>query len=377
LDLPRDEFLPYTRPWLGDEELQELKDTLDSGWLTTGPKADKFEDALKTHLKARNVVAVSSCTAAMHLSLIAYGVGPGDEVIVPDLSFVSDAGVVELAGAKPVLADVDPQTLTISITDLKRRLTPKTKAIIPVHYAGHPCELDEILELAAERDLAVIQDAAHAFGAEYKGQKIGAMGEVTCFSFHAVKNITGGEGGAVVTSDDELAEKVMRLRLFGLSGREMVQIGYKYNLSELHAALCLAQLRKLPLFQQRRERIAARYREALATNGFVDMPIVRSYVRHAWHLFVILLRLERLQCSRDEFKDQLKSENIGSQVHFQPIHAQPYFSGRFTNVDYAVTNSAYQRMLTIPLFPKMSDADVEDVLGALNELFKANATSPK
>lgn len=370
--MPRKDFLHYVRPWVGTEELEELRDTLESGWLTTGPKSERFEQALRAYLGCRNVVAVSSCTAALHLSLLTCGVHPGDEVILPDLAFMSDAGVVELVGAKPVLADIDPETLTLSIPDLKKRLTPRTKAIISVHYAGHPCELDELFELAEEHNVNVIQDAAHAIGAEYKGKKIGNVGAVTCFSFHAIKNITGGEGGAVATSNDELADRIRRLRLFGISERQMVEVGYKYNMSELHASLCLAQLKKLSLFQQRREDIVEKYRNGFADSQFVDMPNVKPYVRHAWHMFVVLLRLERLRCSRDEFRDELKANNIGSQVHFEPIHTQPYYSGRFQAAEYPNTNAAYKRLLTIPLFPKMSDRDVLDVIETMNYIFKKN-----
>jgi len=371
--LHRKEFLHYVRPWVGEEELAELRDTLESGWLTTGPKSERFEQALKDYLGCRNVVAVSSCSAALHLSLLACGVHPGDEVVLPDLAFMSDAGVVELVGAKPILADINPETLTISTPDLKKRLTSKTKAIIPVHYAGHPCELDELFELAEEHNLTVIQDAAHAIGAEYKGKKIGNVGGVTCFSFHAIKNITGGEGGAVATSSDELAEKVRRLRLFGISERRMVEVGYKYNMSELHASLCLAQLKKLPLFQQRREEIVKEYRKAFADSQFLDMPTVKPYVKHAWHMFVVLLRLEGLRCSRDEFRDKLKANNIGSQVHFEPVHTQPHYSGRFQTAEYPNTTDAYKRLVTIPLFPKMSDRDVTDVIETMNEIFQENS----
>jgi dTDP-4-amino-4,6-dideoxygalactose transaminase len=311
----------------------------------------------------------------MHLSLLASGVGHGHEVIVPDLAFMSDASVVELVGARPILADVEPKTLTISADDLKRRLSPKTKAIIAVHYAGHPCELDELLEVAESRGITVIQDGAHALASEYKGKKIGTIGSITCFSFHAVKNITGGEGGAVVTPDDEIAAKIRRMRLFGIANRRMVELGYKYNMSELHAALCIAQLKKLPFFQQRREQIANQYFDAFSGNRFVEMPVVLPFVKHSWHLFVVKLKLQNLLCSRDEFKNQLTKENIGSQVHFEPIHDQPYFSGRFDPAEYPVTEQMSERILSIPFYPKMSDVDVEDVIAAMNRVFKQNSRS--
>jgi len=371
----RKEFLHYVRPWVGDEELKELNEVLESGWLTTGPKSVKFEESMRNYLGCRNVVCTSSCTAAMHLSLLASGVGHGHEVIVPDLAFMSDASVVEMVGATPVLADIDPETLTISIGDLKRRLSPKTKAITAVHYAGHPCELDELLEIAEERGIELIQDGAHALASEYKGKKIGTIGNVTCFSFHAVKNLTGGEGGAVATPNDEIAEKIRRTRLFGIANRKMVELGYKYNMSELHAALCLAQLKKLPSFQKRRERIVERYFDTFGGSEFVELPIVRPYVKHSWHLFVVKLRLRNLRCSRDDFKNQLTNENIGSQVHFEPIHDQPYFSGRFTPSDYPVTADMSERILSIPLYPKMSDSDVADVIAAMNNVFKKNSRS--
>jgi dTDP-4-amino-4,6-dideoxygalactose transaminase len=357
---------------VGEEELMELKETLESGWLTTGPKSVQFEESLRNYLGCRNVVSTSSCTAAMHLSLLASGVGRGHEVIVPDLAFMSDASMVEMVGARLILADIDPETLTISIGDLKRRLSPKTKAIVAVHYAGHPCELDELLEIAEERGIVVIQDGAHALASEYKGKKIGEIGKITCFSFHAVKNITGGEGGVVATSDDEIAEKIRRTRLFGIANRRMVELGYKYNMSELHAALCIAQLKKLPFFQQRREQIAKQYFDTFNGSEFVEMPIVRPFVKHSWHLFVVKLKLKNLLCSRDEFKNQLADENIGSQVHFEPIHDQPYFSNRFDPAEYPVTAKMSERILSIPFYPKMSDRDVDDVVAAINRLFKKN-----
>jgi dTDP-4-amino-4,6-dideoxygalactose transaminase len=223
----------------------------------------------------------------------------------------------------------------------------------------------------------VIQDGAHALAAEYKRRKIGAIGNITCFSFHAVKNLTGGEGGAVATSDDEIAERVRRTRLLGLSNRRMVELGYKYNMSELHAALCIVQLRRLSFFQQRRVEIAKQYFEAFQGNAFVEMPVVRPYVKPSWHLFVVKLKLEKLLCSRDEFKDQLANENIGSQVHFEPMHAQPYFSVRFHPTDYPETLKAYQRIMSIPFYPRMSDRDLLDVVAAMNRLFSKNGRATR
>ncbi len=309
----RQNFLPFALPSIGDEEINEVIATLKSGWLTTGPKTKLFEKEFASYIGVRNALAVNSCTAGLHLALLACGIKPGDEVILPTMTFAATANVVIHCGAKPVLADVGDD-LNIKISEIERLITPKTRAIIPVHFAGQPCAMAEITALAKKHNLVVIEDSAHAVGATYRGKKIGTISPVTVFSFYPTKNMTTGEGGMVCTEDDELAEKIRILSLDGISkdawkryrkeGSWYYQIlypGFKYNMTDIQAAIGLCQLKKLDSFLAQRKHYAQIYTDAFRFVSEIILPPVASHSTHSWHLYVILLKLESLRINRDQF----------------------------------------------------------------------------
>jgi dTDP-4-amino-4,6-dideoxygalactose transaminase len=380
-----DDFLPIARPDIGEAEIAEVLDTLRSGWLTYGPKTQRFEREFAELAGARFAVGVNSCTAGMHLALLACGVGPGDEVITSTLTFASTAGVVLHCGAKVVLADVCADDLDIDPDDLMRRITPRTKAIMPVHYAGQACRMDEILEIARARGIKVIEDAAHGAGASYKGRPIGSLGDATAFSFYAIKNLTTGEGGMVTTDDPEIAARVSMLRNQGMDANawnrysasgsafySVLQPGFNYRMTDLNAAIGLGQLRRLPEFNAQRARLAARYSERFASMTEVETPTVRPEAETNWHLYVV--RLHGLRIGRDAVVDQLKQRGIGTAVHFLPVHLHPYYQETFgyRRGDYPVAEAAFDSMISLPLFPAMTEADVDRVVESLSEIIEAN-----
>jgi len=376
-------YLPLAAPWIGEREKQLVMETLESGWITTGPKAQEFARRIADLAGARHGVAVNSATGALHVALAALGIQPGDEVITSAYTFVACVNVIEHVGAVPVLVDVEPDTLCIDPLAIERALTPRTRAIMPVDYAGHPCELDRIMGLAAGRGIPVVEDAAHALGAMDRGRPIGSIATVTAFSFYATKNLTMGEGGAAVTNDAALAERMSLLSLHGMNRDawkrytdtgswyyEVVAPGFKYNLSDVLATIGLAQLERFEGFQRRRAELVARYHEGLADLAEVRLPGTRPGVTHAWHLFPIALELERLTCDRARYVQELRAENIGTSVHFIPIHYHPHFreSLPYHEGDFPVAEHAYWRAVTLPLFPRMSDRDVDDVCAAVRKV---------
>ena len=380
-------FLPYSSPLISEDEIAEVADTLRSGWLTTGPKVKRFEEEFAQYVGSKHAVAVNSCTGALHLALVAEGIGPGDEVITAPFTFIATVNVILHVGAKPVFVDIRPDTFNIDVGKIEAAITPKTKAIIPVHYAGQPCEMDEILEIAKRHNLLVIEDAAHAVAAEYKGKKVGTIGDATCFSFYATKNLVTGEGGMVTTDDEKLAEKIRVLSLHGMSRDawkrytaagswyyEVIYPGYKYNMADIQASLGLHQLRKLAHFQRRREKIAEAYNEAFAGLDTIEIPFVKPDIKHDWHLYVIKLVLEKLKIDRAQFIEALKQEGIGTSVHFIPVHLHPYYRETFgfKKGDFPVAEEAYERVVSLPLYPKMSDEDVERVIEAVKRVVKVN-----
>src|SRR3989339_521517 len=334
-------LLPFF-PCIGKEEINEVIDTLKSGWLTTGPKVYKFEAEAKKYLGSENVIALSSCTAALHISLVVAGIGSGDEVITTPFTFCATANVILHCGAIPVFADIDKETYNIDVSKIEAKITSKTKAIMPVHYAGQPCEMDKILKIAKKHKLIVIEDAAHAFGSLYKGRKIGTIGDFTAFSFYAAKNLTTGEGGMVCVKNNKLAEKVKILSLHGISKDawkrygaggswyyEVIYPGYKYNMPDILACLGIHQLGKIEKFISKKEKIAAIYNEAFKEMKEITLPKVRSDVRHSWYLYPILVNREFLKIGRSEFIEALRAKNIGTSVHFIPVHLQPYYRDKF------------------------------------------------
>jgi dTDP-4-amino-4,6-dideoxygalactose transaminase len=379
----RESFLPVALPWIGEREKQLVLETLDSGWITTGARTQELSRRIAELAGARHGLAVNSCTSALHLALAALGVGPGDEVITSVYTFAASVNVIEHVGATPVLVDVEPDTLCLDPRAVERAIGPRTRALMPVHYGGHPCDMDALLELGRSRGIPVVEDAAHALGAAWRGRPIGSLGTVTAFSFYAIKNLTTGEGGAVVTDDDALHERIAVLSLHGMSRDawkryaatgswyyEVVAPGFKYNLSDVLAAIGLGQLDRFADFQRRRLELVTLYDRGLADVPEVRRPRSRPGVTHAWHLYPIALELERLRCDRAGFIEELRAENIGTTVNFIPIHLHPHFrdSLRLVEGAFPVAEDAYRRAVTLPLFPRMTDRDVEDVCAAVRKV---------
>jgi perosamine synthetase len=373
-------FLPFHRPCIDQEEIDAVVETLRSGWITMGPKTRAFEEAFAASVGAPHAVAVSSATAGLHLGLDGLGVGPGDEVLVPTLTFTSTAATVLHTGARPRLVDCEADTLNLSVADALRKWTPRTKAIVPVHFAGHPCDMDAILAAAREHGTAVMEDAAHALPAGYRGRTIGTIGDLTVFSFYATKNLTTGEGGMVTTADDALAERLRARRLHGMTrdawrryskdGSWRYDVGYpgfKYNMTDLNAAMGLVQLKRLATLQAARRRIVEQYMAALADVDAIELPACRPEVEHAWHLFVVRVRPDRLRIGRDEVIQELTEAGIGTSVHFIPLHEHSYYRDALgaSAAELPEANAQWQRMISLPLYPGMTAGDVDRVTGTL------------
>ena len=357
----------------------EVAETLRSGWITTGPKTQQFESAFRDKLGATGALGLNSCTAGLHLGLLALGVGPGDEVITTPMTFCACANVIEHLGATPVLVDVEPDTLNLCPKQVEAAITPRTRAVLAVHYAGHPVDLDPIEDITRRHGLALIEDAAHALPASYRGRVIGSGDNPVAFSFYATKNLTTGEGG-MLTGSPELLARARTLGLHGMSrdawkryghgGSWFYQVdepGFKYNMTDVQAAMGVAQLRKLDRFQARRREIVAAYNLAFQEMDALETPVERPEVEHAWHLYVLRLRLGALRIQRDRFIDELTARNIGTSVHFIPLHVHPFYRQkyRYKAHQFPVAHESYQRMLSLPLHPLLTDADVSDVVSAV------------
>ena len=375
--------LPFHKSWLEEEEHREVEDTLKSGWLTTGPKVQKFEEAFRDYIGCKHAVALNSCTAGLNLALALQNFPEGDEVITTPMTFPATANVILLQRLKPIFADIEPGTLTIDPQKIEAVITPRTRAIIPVHFAGHPCDMTLIQELADKHKLVIIEDAAHALESEYKGQKIGNMGNATAFSFYANKNITTGEGGMLVTNDDALAENIRIMRLqgisrdawkrFGKSGFahwEQTLAGHKCNMTDLNASLGLHQIKKIERFMILRKKYVSMYDNAFADVPELETLAVRDYVTSAHHIYIIALQLERFTVDRDGFLDAIQSAGIGVAVHYVALHLQPYYVKNFNTKpqDYPIASNYSERVISLPLYPKMSFADVEQVIGTVKDL---------
>jgi len=384
---PHKDFIPLSLPLISREEIREVEDTLKSGWLTTGPKTEKFEEKFKEYIGCSYALALNSCTAALHLGLVVAGVGREDEVITTPFTFCATANVIVQVGAKPVFVDIREDTYNLDPREIEKKITKKTKAIIPVDYAGQPCDLDEIKEIAKEHNLIVIEDAAHALGSTYRERKIGIISDLTCFSFYATKNITTAEGGMITTENKEWAEKIRLLSLHGMSRDawkrykkegswyyEVLYPGYKYNLSDVQAALGLHQLESLEKFLQMRKNYANMYSKTFKEMPEIIVPYVEKDLRHSWHLYVIQIKEERLKIGRGEFVESLKKEGIGSGVHFVPLHLQPFYRERygFKEGDYPVTEKVFKGVISLPLYPAMTLTDVNDVISAVKRVVERN-----
>ena len=377
------EFIPFCVPWTDQLEIEQVSEAIRSGWLTTGPKVALFEARIREFVNARHAVAVNSCTAALHLSLAAAGVGPGDEVITSPYTFASTGETILYLGARPVFADVQPDTLNIDPDAVRRALRARTKAIVPVHIAGHPCDMEPLRQAARKKRIPIIEDAAHALGTTYQGRPVGSLSELTCFSFYATKNLTTGEGGMVTTNDARLADRVRRLSLHGLTRDawkryarggswryDIVELGYKYNMTDVAAGLGLAQFQKFGAMQARRREIAQRYTRLLEGCDAFDLPRESDASTHAWHLYILRLRPRVLTIGRDAVIEKLRSAGIGTSVHFLPLHLFSFYRKTFGyrkgSFPHAEKESA--RAISLPLYPGLSTEAQDRVVDALLSL---------
>ncbi|MCL6576106.1 DegT/DnrJ/EryC1/StrS aminotransferase family protein [Kyrpidia sp.] len=377
--MPRNSYLPFSAPTIGEDEIHEVVDTLRSDWLTTGPKTKLFETEFASFVGSPAALAVNSCTAGLHLALMSLGIGPGDEVITTPMTFAATVNVIEHVGARPVFVDVEEDTLNIDPEKVDGVLGPRSRAVLAVHYAGHPVNLDELYAAVKPLGIHLVQDAAHALPAKYKGRFIGSGTDLVSFSFYATKNMTTGEGGMLVGNPHYL-EKARVISLHGMSRDawrrydkgggwyyEVLTPGFKYNMTDIQAALGLWQLRRLHEFQSRRRQIVKAYHAAFSAEEALEVPVERPDVEHAWHLYVLRLHLDRLRIDRDRFIDELKARNIGTSVHFIPVHLHPYYRDKYhyKPEDYPVAYENYKRMVSLPLYPRMTDQDVADVVEAV------------
>jgi dTDP-4-amino-4,6-dideoxygalactose transaminase len=375
--------LPYHRPFIENEEIKEVVETLKSGWLTTGPRTLKFEEDFSHYIGCRHAIGLNSCTAGLHLALAVQGFIANDEVITTTMTFPATANAIIHAGLRPVFVDIEAGTLNMDVSLIEEKITPRTRAIIPVHFAGHPCDMDPIMELASKKKLVVIEDAAHALETKYKNRKIGNLGNPTAFSFYANKNITTGEGGMLVLNDDCLADEIRILRLHGISrdawkryGKngfshwELHSPGFKYNMSDISSAIGIHQLKKIDRFLTLRKKYAALY--DLAFNQIPELETLqtREYAESSHHLYIISLRLEQLTVSRDQFIDAIQSTGIGVAVHYKGLHLQPYYQKEWGILKDQFTLATYysERIISLPLYPLMSTRDIERVIGVVTDL---------
>lgn len=378
----RSKYLPFARTSLGEEEISAVSDAMRSGWITSGPRVKQFETEFAAEVGAESALAVSSCTAALHLSLLAHGIGPGHEVITSTMTFAATANVIEHVGASTVLVDVDAGTLNIDPVLVRKAITERTRAVIAVHYAGHPAEIEALRDICHEYDIHLIEDAAHSLPAAYNGKKVGSGRNLAAFSFYATKNLATGEGG-MLTGETDLIDRVRPLALHGMSRDawkrydksgswfyEVAAPGYKYNMTDPDAAMGLVQLKRLNDFQKRRKEIAESYMEAFSGHPGLEMPVSKDGIKHAWHLFVLRLCLSNMKIGRDAFIENMAKNNIGTSVHFIPVHKHPYYREKYGYMaaDFPVAEDAYSRILSLPLDPALTDEDVSDVINSVLQI---------
>jgi perosamine synthetase len=379
----RKTIIPYGHQWIDHDDSQAVTDVLKTDWITQGPKVEEFEHVVSKYCHAKYAVAFSSGTAALHAAAFTAGVSHGSDVITSPITFVADGNCVLYLGGTVKFSDINPDTYNIDPGNIKTTLTSKTKALIPVDFAGQPCDLDEINTIASDHRIPVIEDAAHSLGAEYKGKKIGGLADLTVFSFHPVKAITTGEGGMVLTNYEEFYEQLLMFRTHGITKDprklkrnegawyyEMQELGFNYRLTDLQCALGISQFKKLDTFIKRRRAIALQYNNAFSELQEITIPYEKKDVRSAYHIYVIQLQLERLTCDRKSIFDALRAENIGVQVHYIPVHYQPYYQQNlgYKKGNFPFAERYYERALTLPLFPRMTDGDVEDVIEAVQKI---------
>ncbi len=381
----RNRFLVFGSPLIEDDAIDEVVDSLRSGWLGTGPKVQRFEEMFREHLGSGYCAAVNSCTAGLHLSLAVLGIGPGDEVIVPTMTFCASANAVFYVGATPVFADVELATGNIDATKLEQRITPRTKAIMVVHFAGRPCDMDAVMDIAKRRGLYVVEDCAHAIETQYKGQMAGVIGDIAAFSFYVTKNICTGEGGMIATRDEDVLNQIKILALHGLSKDawkrysddgykhySVVSLGYKYNMMDIQAALGIRQMPRLAEYSRRRQNVWNAYQRAFADLPLARPPEAEPNTQHARHLYTIRIDTDRLRATRDHVLNALHAEGIGTGVHFIALHLQPFYRQGlgYRPGDFPVAEQISERTLSIPLSAKLTDQDVQDVISAVRKVFR-------
>jgi dTDP-4-amino-4,6-dideoxygalactose transaminase len=380
----RSTFLPFSLPDTGNEEINEITEAIHSGWVTTGPKTHQFEVEFASYVGAKHAIAVNSCTAAMHLALEAIGIKAKDEVITTPLTFAATAEVIRYFDAIPVLVDIDPFTLNIDPTKIESVITPRSRAIMPVHLAGLPVQMSEINAIAFKYNLKIVEDAAHALPTLYRGNQDGSPGNIVCFSFYATKPITTGEGGMICTENDTWANRCRFMSLHGITHDawkrytiegtwyyEILAPGYKYNMTDLAAAMGLAQLKKVEQMWQRRRTISEKYSLAFSSIAALQTPPDAPLgIRHAWHLYILRLNLNQLSIDRNQFIEELKSRHIGTSVHFIPLHIHPYYRENYGYMpeDYPIAYHEYKRMISLPIYSRMTDQDTQDVIEAVSEI---------
>lgn len=381
----REKYLAYGRQSIDDKDIEAVVELLKGDFLTTGPTVSEFENKVAEFVGAKYGVAVSNGTAALHMACHAAGIGPGDEVLVPAITFAASSNCVLYCDGTPVFVDIDPKTYNIDINKIEEKITEKTKAIIPVDFSGQAVDMDKILEIAEKYNLLVIEDSAHALGSEYKNRKVGTKAHMTEFSFHPVKPVTTAEGGIIVTDDEKLYEKMMLFRSHGITRNkelmdedhgpwyyEQVDLGYNYRLTDLQCALGISQMDKLDSFIARRREIVSKYNEAFSELEEINTPFEEEFSNSGWHIYVITLNLDKLAVGRKEVFEALQKENIGVNVHYLPVYLHPYYK----NLGYEkglcpVAEDMYNRMITIPLFPAMTENDVQDVITAVKKVINA------
>lgn len=375
-------FIPYSRQYIDEDDIQAVIDVLKTDYLTTGPKIKEFEEKLAEYVGAKYAVAISNGTAALHASCFAAGIKEGDEVITSPITFAASANAVLYCGGTPVFADIDPKTYNIDSEDIETKITDKTKAIIPVHYAGQPCDMDRIMKIAEKNKLVVIEDGAHGLGGQYKGRRIGSIGDMTTFSFHPVKHITTGEGGAITTNNKDLYDKLIMFRAHGITRDkdklinddsswyyEQQFLGFNYRITDIQAALGISQMKKLDEFLEKRREFVKRYNEGFEDIEGIITPYQLKYANSAWHLYIIKLELERLKAGRREIFEELRRRNIGVNVHYIPVYSHPYYQNLGYNKGLCPNaEDLYERIITLPLFPKMSKEDVDYIINNVKDI---------
>ncbi|PIR43601.1 UDP-4-amino-4,6-dideoxy-N-acetyl-beta-L-altrosamine transaminase [candidate division WWE3 bacterium CG10_big_fil_rev_8_21_14_0_10_32_10] len=384
---PREKFLPIATAVFGEEEKKEVIATMESGWITLGPRTKQFEEDLKTYTGAKYAIALQSCSAALHLALLAAGIGKGDEVITTTFTYAATVNAILHVGAKPVLVDVESDTLNIDINKIEEKITSNTKALLPVHYGGHPIDLDKFQEIARKHNILLIEDAAHAIGAEYKNKKIGTTGDMVCFSFHPVKNMTTGDGGAVVTNNEEFANKLMVLRVNGMDKESwkrnttsgswdysITALGFKYHMNDIAAAMGLGQLKKLNAFIDIRIKVAKAYDAEFSSVKEITPLSVKPYIKHAHNLYPIMINTSGLSITRNQIMEKMKEYNVGSIVYYRPIHMHKFYADLlgYKLGDFPIAEKAFEHLICLPMYAGMTKQDAQYVADLLKEIITEN-----